>query len=1029
MYTDTEHRRSMHLPLHPIADIQSTTRDLIEELRGEVDGEVRFDVGSRALYATDASAYRQVPIGVVVPRTVADVVATMSACERHGVPVLARGGGTSLAGQCCNVAVVIDTSKYLRQVHHIDARRRLAVVDPGVVLDDLRHQAQEQAGLTFGPDPSTHRYCTLGGMIGNDSCGVHAQMAGRTSANVEAMEVLTYDGLRLRVGPTSDEEIERHVRKGGRIGEIYWRLRDLRDRHGDLIRRSLPRLPRRVSGYANIDALLPENGFNVARALVGTEGTCVTILQATVKLMPFKRHSALLLLGYPDIFHAADHVVEINAHEPIGLEALDHRLADFMSMRHLHPDYLKLLPEGRGWLMVQFWGDSVDEAESQARRLMRALKHEPDAPSMRLHTDVETMGHLWAVREAGLGVTARVPGHKDAWPGWEDAAVPPENLGAYLREFSDLLDRYGHRPSLYGHFGQGCVHCRIDFDYASREGILSYRHFVEHAADLVVKYGGSLSGEHGDGQSRAELLGKMYGPEMMQVFRDFKNIWEPRGLMNPGKVIDPYRNDENLRFGSDYKTKSPKTKFRYGGDDRGSFLRAAERCVGVGKCRKPEAGTMCPSYMATHEEKHSTRGRAHLLFEMLQGDVIEDGWKSEAVKESLDLCLACKACKHECPMQVDMATYKAEFLSHHYAGRLRPREAYAFGLVYWWARLASRVPRLVNFAAHAPGLSSLAKLAAGVSGERSIPAFARRPFTRDFRPRRRPGPGARQRRVILWPDTFTNHFQPEIAEAATEVLEAAGFDVEIPPRPLCCGRPLYDYGMLDLARRQLRQILDTLQTPIELGVPIVGLEPSCVSVFRDELPAILPDDPRGVLLSRHVFTLAEFLDTHAGDWQAPALQRKAKVQGHCHHKSVLGFGADEKLYRRIGLEAEVLDSGCCGMAGAFGYEKDKYDVSIACGERSLLPSVRAAGADTVLVADGFSCREQIAQTTPRRALHTAQVLQMALREGAEGARERPVERRYAVDRRAHARRAVRLSLLGAAAVGAAWVGARRVMMA
>jgi FAD/FMN-containing dehydrogenase/Fe-S oxidoreductase len=937
---------------------------------------VRFDEGSRALYATDASNYRQVPIGVVIPHDAGDVVQTIAVCRRHRAPVLPRGAGTSLAGQGCNVAVVIDMSRYMNRVLEIDADNRLARVQPGTVLDDLR-DAAERHHLTFGPDPATHSHCTLGGMIGNDSCGVHSVMAGKTVDNVEELEILTYDGLRLWVGPTGDDARERMIAAGGRRGEIYARLKALRDKYADLIRRRYPAIPRRVSGYS-LDQLLPEHGFHLARALVGTEGTCVTVLEARVRLVPSPPARSLVVAAYPDPYSAGDHVMQILAHQPIGLEGFDDRLLEAMRKKGMHRASLKLLPPGGCWLLVEFGGQAKREADDRARGLMEELGKAPDSPRMRLFDDLAQARMIWAVRESALGATSIVPGEKHNWEGWEDAAVPPEKVGHYLRDLRALMDRYGYRSAYYGHFGQGCVHMRIDFELTTAEGIKRFRSFVEDAADLVVRYGGSLSGEHGDGQARAELLPKMYGPELVQAFHEFKTIWDPDGKMNPGKVVDPYRLDENLRLGTTYSPPRLRTHFTFP-DDEGSFAHAALRCVGVGRCRKLHAGTMCPSYMVTREEEHSTRGRARLLFEMLQGNPLHAGWRDKHIKDALDLCLACKGCKGECPVQVDMATYKAEFLSHYYAGRLRPRSAYSMGLIYWWARLAAHMPGIVNMLTHAPVLSSLAQGAAGIAPQRQIPAFAAQTF-KDWFGRRGPRNEGRPQ-VLLWPDTFNNHFHPATAQAAVEVLEAAGYQVIVPRQSLCCGRPLYDYGMLHLAQRLLRQILLTLRPQIRAGIPVVGLEPSCVAVFRDELPNLFPHDQDARRLSRQAFLLSEFLIHKLESYQPPRLPRKAVVHGHCHHKAVMGMSDEEVALTRLGLDVTVLDAGCCGMAGSFGFEKDHYDVSIKCGERVLLPAVRAAAKDTLIIADGFSCREQIAQATGRQALHLAQVIQLALRGG------------------------------------------------
>jgi FAD/FMN-containing dehydrogenase/Fe-S oxidoreductase len=942
-------------------------------LRGQLRGEVRFDSGSRALYATDGSNYRQVPIGVVLPRDVDDVLATISLTREYGAPVLCRGSGTSLAGQCCNVAVVLDFTKYMNQILDIDPARRIARVQPGVVLDNLRNAA-EKHHLTFGPDPASHDRCTLGGMIGNNSCGVHSVMAGKTDDNIEALDILTYDGLRMSVGKTSDEQLEQIVREGGRRGGIYAGLKGLRDKYSDLVRQKYPNIPRRVSGY-NLNYLLPENGFDVARALVGAEGTCVTVLQATCRLVESPPARVLLLLAYPDIYQCADHVPDVLAHKPIGLEGVDDLLVEYTRRRGINSEGLALLPEGGGWLLAEFGADTLAAAEAQAVGLMEGLGRSPNPPQMRLFTNREQIRRVWEVRESSLGVISYVPGEPLTWEGWEDSAVAPEKLGNYLRDLRKLMNSFDYRGTLYGHFGHGCVHNRANFDLESKQGIAQFRKFMEEAADLVVSYGGSLSGEHGDGQARAELLPRMFGPELLQAFREFKNIWDPAWKMNPGKVVEPYKLDENLRLGAGYNPWQPVTHFKFP-QDQGSLAHATLRCVGVGKCRHDAGGVMCPSFRVTRDEEHSTRGRAHLLWEMVQGDVIRDGWRDETVKESLDLCLSCKGCKSDCPVGVDLATYKAEFLSHYHDGRLRPRSDYAFANIDIWARLASRVPGLVNLTTQVPLLRDIAKLAAGMPPQRSIPAFAPQTFRAWFNRRRPRNPEATP--VLLWPDTFNNYFLPDTAKAAVEVLEAAGFCVTLPETILCCGRPLYDFGLLDRAKRLLLKTLKVLAREIEASIPVVVLEPSCAAVFRDEMINLFPGDERAHKLSRQTVLLSEFLEKKASDFQLPKLPAKALIHGHCHHKAVMKMTEEESVLKKMGVDWSAPAPGCCGMAGSFGFDEDKYDVSMAIGELELLPAVRQAPADTLIIADGFSCREQIAQCTDRQALHLAEVIAMAL---------------------------------------------------
>ena len=1012
-----------HTTLAPADVEQVDVRSLQRSLEGAIRGEVRFDAGSRAIYSHDSSNYRQTPIGVVVPRDTDDVIAAVEVCHEHGAPLLSRGCATGLAGQTCNVAVLIDHSKYLREILELDPELRRARVQPGVIRDQLSDQTEERWNLTFAPDTSTHAYATLGGMIGNNSCGTHSVMAGRTSDNTEELDVLTYEGERMLVGPTSEEELRRIVEAGGARGEIYRRMRNLRDRYAELIRERYPDIPRRVSGY-NLDELLPERGFNVARALVGSESTLVTVLEATLRLVHAPRARSLLVIGYEDVYSAADHVPQVLEYGPTGLEGIDDVLIHDQRIKGMHGADLDLMPDGKGWLFAEFAGETAEQAIDRAREAMKSLKGEKDLSEMKLFEKPAEEHKLWDIRESGLGASAFLPGRRDAWEGWEDAAVPPQLLGSYLRKFRSLLRRYDYETTLYGHFGGGCVHCRIDFDLFSADGIRTWRMFLDEAADLVLEHGGSLSGEHGDGQSRGELLEKMYGPELVEAFREFKSIWDPRGKMNPHKVVDPYPIASNLKLGAGYSPREPTTHFSYP-EDGGSFSHAALRCVGAGKCRDASSGTMCPSYMATKEEKHTTRGRARILYEMLQGDTITEGFRSDDVHKALDLCLSCKGCKGDCPVNVDMATYKAEFLSGYYKRRLRPLAAYSMGLIMFWARIAKQFPGLANLLTQTPGIRQLVQIAAGLSPKRTMPPFAPQSFRDWFATRPPLNPDAEA--VVLFPDTFNNFLHPEPIKAAVEVLEDAGFHVVVPDRQLCCGRPLYDYGMLDMAERFWDSTLAVLGPHIQAGTPVVGLEPSCVAAFRDELPNLLPNDEDAKRLSRQTLTLAEFLQRHASDWQAPKLERKAIVHGHCHQEAVMGMSAEKELYERLGLDFEVLDSGCCGLAGSFGFERRHHGISVQIGEQRLLPAVRDASEETLVISDGFSCKTQIAELSERRALHTAQVIKMALVQGREGAvGPRPEDAYPDVVLDGGRRRAAAVAALGAAGLGvAAAMAARR----
>ncbi|HEY1576187.1 MAG TPA: FAD-binding and (Fe-S)-binding domain-containing protein [Terracidiphilus sp.] len=972
----------------------SAHRELEARLKAKLRGDVLFDSGSRALYATDASNYRQLPIGVVLPRSAVDVEAALAECRAVGAAVLPRGGGTSLAGQCANVAVVFDFSRYMNALTSIDPGAKLAVVEPGIVLDRLR-DAAEKHHLTYGPDPATHSRCTLGGMIGNNSCGVHGLMAGKVVDNVETLDIALYDGTRMTVGRTSDTELASIIASGGRRGEVYAGLKRIRDQYADLVREKFPRIPRRVSGY-NLDELLPENGFNVARALVGTEGTCATVLSATLNLTESPPHRVLTVLAFDDPFAAADAVPAALEFNPIGLEGFDQMLVDFMRRKGLASTQLQKLPSGKNFLLVEMGGDSPEEAQAKSRRIARASESWPVKPITHICSQEEAES-VWYVRESALGAVVFVPGEPDRFEGWEDSAVPPEKLGAYLRDILALMKEYGYSTPLYGHYGQGCVHMRVNFDTRTEKGLSDFREFLDRATDVVLKYGGSLSGEHGDGQARAALLPKMFGTELMEAFREFKMLWDPDNRMNPGKLMDAarvYDPIENLRKGIQSRSninpaQSPdrphlgpddfRPHFAFAKDE-GSMERATERCVGVGACRKTDTGVMCPSYRATGDEKHSTRGRAHLLWELLAGSLREEGFKSEAVHEALDLCLSCKACKTECPVQVDMAAYKAEFLAQHYKGRMHPLKHYMFGFADKVARFGSIAPGLTNAVLTGSLTSPLIKRIAGVARERKLPELAEQSFqtiraVKSAIGSRRPAQSS-EPTVLLWPDTWNNYYHPQTLVAAQTVLETAGFAVESPKEHLCCGRPLYDFGLLDHARSYLANVLEKVRPQIDNGMPFVFLEPSCASVFKDELLEFFPKDGYAKRLSEQVWLLADWLQAKAPEWIPGRLEgAHVLVHGHCHHKAIFGGPASEvALLKRAGANVEAIKAGCCGMAGPFGFEAEKFEVSKKVAQDGLMPAVESAGPMTVLVADGFSCREQIQQFGHKQALHFAELL-------------------------------------------------------
>ncbi|MFB6639236.1 FAD-binding and (Fe-S)-binding domain-containing protein [Streptomyces chartreusis] len=955
--------------------------ELEAELRKAVRGEVGFDVTSRALTTMDASNYRRVPLGVVAPHDADDVAAVLEVCRDHMVPVVARGGGTSIAGQATGTGIVLDFTRHMNGLVSLDPDTRTAVVQPGLVLDRLQEAAAPH-GLRFGPDPSTHSRCTLGGMIGNNSCGSHSVAWGTTADSVRELDVVSGRGERLRLGQDWD---------GAPQG-----LREVVDGELARLRTGFPELPRRISGYA-LDALLPENGADVARSFCGSEGTLGIVTEAVVRLVEAPRARALAVLGYGDEGAAAEAAAGLLPYGPLTVEGM---AADLVPSAHV-------LPRGGAWLFVETGGESEAEARARAEAIVRAA----DVVGSTIVTDPGGQRALWRIREDASGTATRMPDGSEAWPGWEDCAVPPQRLGAYLRDFRALLTAHGLRGTPYGHFGDGCIHVRIDFDLLTEPGVAAFRRFSEELAEVVVAHGGSLSGEHGDGQARAELLPKMYGHDMVRLFERAKGVWDPDDLLNPGMLVRPAPLDANLRF-SVLPREPVDVAFGYPADG-GDFSAAVRRCVGVAKCRTTSAAgpaVMCPSFRATGEEEHSTRGRARLLHEMLAGELVTDGWRSTEVRDALDLCLACKGCRSDCPVEVDMATYKAEFLHHHYEGRRRPAAHHSMGRLPQWLRLVARTRTgpLVNALAAVPPFAWAAKRLGGIAPERDIPRLAARTFSRWWERREKAPVGTGGDLVFLWPDTFTEHLSPSVGQAAVRVLEAAGLRVALPPtvrwrtpsgggegvtvamdpvsllrgrERVCCGLTYVSTGQLDRARAVLRRTLDLMEPVLGTAAPVVVLEPSCAAALRSDLPELLHDDPRARRLADRVLTFAEALERLAPDWTPPRVERPVVGQTHCHQHAVLGDGPDRRLREAAGLAGE-LSGGCCGLAGNFGFEKGHYEVSVACAEEQVLPAVRGAGEGAVVLADGFSCRTQLEQLAGVRGRHLAEVLAEGL--GASG---------------------------------------------
>ncbi|MEV1084267.1 FAD-binding and (Fe-S)-binding domain-containing protein [Streptomyces sp. NPDC050211] len=927
--------------------------------------------GATGLYAYDASNYRVPPRAVVFPRSADDVVEVLRACRETGVPVTARGGGTSMAGNAVGPGVVLDFSRYMNRILDIDPEARTARVEAGVILDALR-DATAPHGLTFGPDPSSHSRCTLGGMIGNDACGNRSVRHGRTSTHIEALEIVTADGVRAVADRTGLRPVDPADTE--RIARLEADVRHLIDANLAPIRTELGRIPRQVSGY-QLHRLLPEHGFDMARALVGTEGSCAVVTAATVRLVATAPASALLTLGYDDVVDAAEDVPEILRWNPTAVEGMDEAIVATMRARR-GPDSVTGLPEGRAWLYVELDGDDQAAVDARAAELLDVLKAQGRMTGGRVVETPAERRSLWRVREDGAGLAARLVDGGESWPGWEDAAVAPENLAAYLRDFRKLLASHELTGVLYGHFGAGCVHVRIDFDLATDTGRAATRRFLSEAAALVVEHGGTLSGEHGDGRARGELLEIMYSDRMIRTFAAFKEIFDPEGLLNPGVIVAPAPLDADLAL---RQLPLLETTFTFPHDDEG-FVGAVRRCVGVGRCRSDAGGVMCPSYRATGEENDSTRGRARLLQEMVRGGTVQEGWRSTEVRDALDLCLSCKACSSDCPVGVDMATYKAEFLHQHYKGRLRPRSHYSLGWLPLTSALAGYAARPLNALLRGPVGKLLARLG-GVTTKRRIPAFASRRARRKVLQAANTDAPAK---ALLFVDSFTRAFRPEVAGAASRVLADAGIPCTAEDG-LCCGLTWVSTGQLSTARRIMARTVAHLDNGDDR--PIIVAEPSCAAALKRDVPELLGTDAAQRVASR-VHTLTGALtDLAAPDWTPPELPDSVVLQTHCHEYATFKGRHPRDLLGRLGVRKVDEAEGCCGLAGNFGFEEQHYDTSMAVADLALKPRLDAIAQDapTVVVADGFSCATQIdhlAGDRGIRALHLAELLDPAADQAA-----------------------------------------------
>lgn len=957
--------------------VQAVDHPVLDVLR---QAGVEIDTSSRrrAEYAYDASNYRIPPLAVVFPRSSDDVCVVMRACSDGHVPVVSRGGGTSMAGNAIGEGVVLDFSRHMHEVLSVDEVNRTAVVHPGVVLSELAATVGEatNGALTYAPDPSSKSRATVGGAVGNDACGNHSVRYGRTADHTIALDVVTVDGHLLRASRSGIEAVDPSDEPAGRAAaRIARELDELVADNLAGIRLELGRIPRQVSGF-HLSTLLPENGFDVARALVGSEGTCAVVVAATVALVPVPPAAVLLCLGYEDVVEAAQDVMTILEFSPAAVEGIDEKIVETMQFRR-GPDSVRGLPSGNAWLYVDLDGENTAEVEDKAEQLLRRLTERGRLKDGRVVADAADRKSLWRVREDGAGLSARLADGvttTESWPGWEDSAVAPENLAAYLADFRDLLVAHSLTGVMYGHFGAGCMHVRITFDQRTDRGRAVMQAFLREAARLVVRHGGSLSGEHGDGRARSELLPLMYSEKMLAAFARFKQVWDPTGVLNPGSITDPapMMNDLALQGIPERRWATTFDLHQIGtNSDLDPFVHATQACVGVGRCRSSSGGVMCPSFRATGDEKDSTRGRARVLQEMVRSSPsVADGWASTDVKDSLDLCLSCKACSSDCPVGVDMATYKAEFLDHHYRGKVRPLAHYSLGWLPRWLAVTSRVAPLLNRVL-TPRIGVLAAKMGGLTTERSLPRFASRAQLRTQLSGSVAGGD-----VVLFVDSFTKGFRPGTVGAAVRVLGDAGRTAEC-RADTCCGLTWISTGQLDTARKQLTKTAEMLDDGTDR--PIVVLEPSCAAALKKDLPELVDSDAaRRVAARVQSFAGAVIEQARAGWTPSAAVPAAVTVQTHCHEYAVFGESTQRTALAAVGITSVDEATGCCGVAGNFGFEPDHYGLSMTVAEQALAPAVRRAAGNRPILTDGFSCHMQVRQLTGNNSAeastHLAHVL-------------------------------------------------------
>jgi FAD/FMN-containing dehydrogenase/Fe-S oxidoreductase len=976
-------------------------RDLEQMLRQRVTGEVRFDPFSRVLYSTDASIYQMEPVGVVVPRSEEDVLAVLEVARDNRVPVLPRGGGTSLAGQTVNHAIVMDFSKYLNQVIEVNREEGWARVQPGIVLDQLNRELLPY-GMMYAPDPTTSSRACVGGGVGNNTCGAHSVIYGKTLDHIMELDVVLADGNRTHFRPLDAGELEAKLSGTGLESEIYRGVRRLAQENAAEIDARYPKIMRRVSGY-NLDEFVTDSPFNMARMVVGSEGTLCVVTEVKVNLVPRPTMTALSVLHFADIFEASEAVKEILNHGPSSIEIMDKMVLDrSRASVGLSANMAFIQGDPGAILAVEFYGESEAELTSKVDALKQDMEHRRLGYACVNLLDGVGQANVWGVRKNGLGLLMSMHGDAKPLPFVEDTAVDPENMGDFVRRFDEVVRNHGTEAAYYGHASVGCLHIRPVVSLKNEEGVSKMVAIAEEISDLVKEFGGSLSGEHGDGIVRGVWNEKMFGPEIYQLFRELKGTFDPDGIMNPGKIVDCPPMTENLRYGPGYQAESLPARLDFSIDN--NFAGAVEMCNGMGACRKLE-GTMCPSFIATREEEHSTRGRANLLRAAMSGKLPEGTITDRRLFDALDLCLECKGCKAECESGVDMAKLKYEFLDHYFKANGMPMRNKIFGNIARLSAWGSRLAPLSNWAANSPIGKIMSSKLLGVHPKRQMPQFVRETFPKWFNSRRRRGnppqppfsKGGRNERVakggrneniavgvdtvVLLNDTYMNYNYPQVGKATVALLEAAGFKVELADAR-CCGRPMISKGLLDDAAANAAHNVSLLHAYADNGIPIIGCEPSCLLTLRDEYPQLVKDE-QAQKVAQQAYLIDEFLvmlqQEGRLELNLQSLEKKVLFHAHCHQRSLAGTATSLGALRLApGYQVELVNAGCCGMAGSFGYEKEHYDVSMTIGEQALFPAVNAKGPDWEVAVMGVSCRQQIEHGTGRKARHLAEVLADAL---------------------------------------------------